>query len=318
MFEQLRAFLFASPLRTGVVLALSTACISGVSLFVNKFAVSTVADPILFSGFKNAIVGVLLAGLIVLLGKHREVRSLTRRQAGQLSLIGLIGGAIPFALFFTGLSMMPAATGAMIHKTLFVWVALMAIVFLRERFSLMQWLAVAALFAANLVLGGFQGFEGSLGEALVLVATLFWAAENIIAKKALTELSSLTVAGARMVLGSGILFVFLVATGRITGLGSLTFESFLWTLLTAAFLLGYVTTWYAALKRAPASLVAALLVPSTLITTLLSALFVTHTVTVPQVFAGYLFLFGTTVLVATSLSAVRTMRPTTITSSTSV
>lgn len=307
MFDSIRAQVFASPLRTGTVLALSTACISGVSLFVNKFAVSTVADPILFSGFKNAIVGVCLAGIIVLLGKHREVRSLSRRQVGQLSLIGLIGGAIPFALFFTGLSMMPAATGAMIHKTLFVWVALMAVVFLRERFSLVQWLAVAALFAANLVLGGFQGFEGSLGELLVLAATLFWAAENIIAKKALAELSILTVAGARMVLGSGILFVFLAATGRIEGIGSLTLESFLWTFLTAVFLLGYVTTWYAALKRAPASLVAALLVPSTLITTLLSALFVTHTVTTAQVIAGYLFLAGAGVLVFTTLRAARSI-----------
>ncbi len=303
--EQARAFLFGTTLRTGTVLALSTACISGVSLFVNKFAVSTVSDPVLFSGFKNAIVGVLLTGLIVLMGRHREVRSLTRRQLGQLSLIGLVGGAIPFALFFTGLAMMPAATGALIHKTLFVWVALLAMVFLRERFSLLQWLAVAALFGANLLLGGFTGFEGSLGELLVLTATLFWAAENILAKRALAELSSLTVAGARMMLGSTFLFIFLAATGRIAGLGSLTLESFLWTLLTAAFLLGYVTTWYAALKRAPASYVAALLVPSTLITTLLSALFVTHTLTVPQVFAGYLFVIGTVILIAGISRAVR-------------
>ena len=286
-----------SLLRNGTALALTTALISGVSVFINKFVVSGIGDPILFSAFKNSLVAVFLVGLVVFLGKHTELRSLNRTQWTRLGLIGLIGGSIPFALFFTGLALIPAAAGAMIHKTLFVWVAILAMIFLKERFSPLQWLGVIALFAANVVIGGFMGFSGSLGEWLVLGATLFWAVENVIAKRALADISSITVASARMVLGSALLFVFLTTTGRAEGILELTTSGFLWTLLTALFLLGYVLTWYSALKLAPASYVAALLVPATLVTNVLSAVFVTGTLTGTQVLSGVLLVFGSILII---------------------
>jgi len=70
-----------------------------------------------------------------------------------------------------------------------------------------------------------------------------------------------------------------------------------WTLLTAVFLLGYVVTWYSALKRAPASYVAALLVPAALITNVLSAFFITGALTEAQVLASFLMVLGTTFII---------------------
>jgi uncharacterized membrane protein len=100
-----------------------------------------------------------------------------------------------------------------------------------------------------------------------------------------------------MVFGSVFLLVFLTATGRLGELANLTFVSLGWTLLTAFFLLGYVLSWYAALKFAPASYVAALLVPATLVTNTLSAVFVTGTLTEAQVLSGFLMMLGTTLVV---------------------
>ena len=48
-------------------------------------------------------------------------------------MIGVIGGSVPFILFFNGLAMASAPSAAFIHKTLFVWVVLLAVPFLGER-----------------------------------------------------------------------------------------------------------------------------------------------------------------------------------------
>ncbi|KKS29786.1 MAG: hypothetical protein UV60_C0004G0043 [Parcubacteria group bacterium GW2011_GWA2_43_11] len=279
------------------VLALSAACISGVSIFINKFAATSLQDPILFAGLKNTMVALCLVGIVLAYSKKEELGTISKKQWGQLVLIGLIGGAIPFGLFFTGLNMIPAINGAMIHKTLFIWVALLAIFFLREQLSPLQWLGVSLLFASNLVIGGFGGFTGSTGELLVFSATLFWAVEHLLAKKMLGELSVHIVASGRMLFGSIFLGIFLAVTGRLSGLGDMTSISTLWTALTGIFLLGYVVTWYSALKYAPVAYVATLLVPATLVTNILTAVFITGTLTETQALSGFLMILGTTCII---------------------
>ena len=265
------------PYRYATVLALITAVISGTNNFLTKIAVTAVKDPIVYTTLKNAIVAAFLIGIILMLGKWREIISLTQGQMLRLFAIGAIGGSVPFALFFTGLSQTSALNAGLIHKTLFVWVLLLAVPFLKERFSWMQWVGVCALFAANFVVGGFKGFNFNIGELMVLGATLLWAVENVIAKKVLKDISSITVAGARMIIGSLILFAVVLGKGSTVPLSTLSFEQWGWTMLTSILLLGYVLAWYTALKYAPATYVAALLVPATLVTNVLSAVFITHT-----------------------------------------
>ena len=68
---------------------------------------------------KNLGVAVIL-GIILLRQKvdWGEVKNQWRR----LALIGIIGGSLPFYLFFKGLMIVNPATGALIHKTLiFGW-----------------------------------------------------------------------------------------------------------------------------------------------------------------------------------------------------
>lgn len=280
------------PYRYATVLALITAVISGTNNFLTKIAVTAVKDPIVYTTLKNAIVAVLLIGIILVLGKWREILSLTRKQLFRLFIIGAIGGSIPFALFFTGLMKTSALNAGLIHKTLFVWVALLAVPFLKERFSWVQWVGVGTLFTANFVVGGFKGFNFNIGELMVLGATLFWAIENVIAKKALKDISSITVAGARMVVGSLILFAIVAGKGSAISLSALSFEQWGWTMLTSVLLLGYVLCWYTALKYAPATYVAALLVPATLVTNALTAIFITHSLNSIQLTQMALFAAG--------------------------
>ncbi|MFC1687115.1 DMT family transporter [Patescibacteria group bacterium] len=284
-------------LQHAIGLALATAVISGVATFVAKKAVTVVSDPVVFTLLKNAIVAMLLIGLAVVFTKFKELKGLRKKDWTKLIAIGVVGGSIPFILFFTGLTMTTAVSAGMIHKTLFIWVALLAVPFLKERVGWKQAAAFILLIGGSFALGGFKGFQFGIGELMVLVATLFWAVENIIAKKALANLSSLLVAGARMVFGSVILLAVVGFQGNLSLIGGLNAEQWIWTLIPALFLIGYVTTWYTALKHAPASLVASLLVPAALITNVLSLVFLDKALTVAEIGGSIFFIAAITLLV---------------------
>ncbi|MBI2609969.1 DMT family transporter [Candidatus Giovannonibacteria bacterium] len=282
-----------NAVRLGTYLALTAALISGIANFISKIAVTAIKDPVLFTTLKNALVAVFLISGLVLFKKLSELKTLNRKDWLMLISVGLVGGALPFALFFSGLEHSSAINAGLIHKSLFLWVAILAIPILGEKFSGMQWLGVGALFAANLFVGGFAGFKFNFAELLILFATILWAIESIIAKIALKNISSLTVASARMVFGSLALLIYLSISGApFNAITSLNQVEWGWTLLSSLFLLGYVTTWYSALKMAPASHVAALLVPATLITNILSAVFVQGTLPFNQVASSALLLLG--------------------------
>ncbi|OGL88530.1 hypothetical protein A3I42_00080 [Candidatus Uhrbacteria bacterium RIFCSPLOWO2_02_FULL_49_11] len=280
----------------GILLALATAFFSGTNNFLTKIAVTALKDPILSTALRNALVGATLVGIILLTRRWKELISLKSSQTLQLLFIAIIGGCVPFILYFTGLSMIPALNAAFIHKTLFLWVAILALPALKERKGFTQIAALLLLFGGNLALG-FPRFNYNTGEALVLMATVLWALENVVAKKTLVHLSSLTVAGARMAVGSLFLLLILTLKGGSGALGHLNAAQWGWTLLTALLLLGYVTTWYSALKKLPVTVATALLVPATMITNVLTGIFIAHSITKPQLYSGMLLILGLTILI---------------------
>ena len=282
---------------TAAILALAAAFISGVSIFVNKFAISVMKDPILFATLKNSLVAVFIIGVVLVFRRWNEIRSLTKRQWFKLFAIGIVGGALPLALFFTGLAQTSAVNGAMIHKTLFLWVAFLAIPFLKEKMVWQQWVGIVAVFIGNLFIGGFTGFKFNMGEAMIFAATILWAVENIIAKKALIDISSVTVSAARMVIGSILLIGYIALFGSFAPVFTLTSSQWGWIVLTGVFLAGYVMAWYAALSRAPATFVATLLVPATLITNILSATFITHILVSRDLASAFLYGVGIFILI---------------------
>lgn len=278
----------------GIKLALVTAFISGVSIFVNKFAVGAITPPLVFTTTKNFLVGAMVLLMLLITGKWRALLRTEKDERRKLLLISVVGGSVPFYLFFTGLSMIPAINAALIHKTLVLWVAILASMFLGEKLSEKQGLAILFIFGGNLMVGGFEGMFFSKGELMVLLATLLWAVETVLAKKVLRNTDPDVVTMARMTGGSLLLVgaSLLSAPQNLAEAFSLTGSQFLWVSLTAFFLLGYVMSWYRALKEAPAVLVSTVLVLSTLVTNILSAVFITHKLPalfIPQV---VLMVFG--------------------------
>jgi drug/metabolite transporter (DMT)-like permease len=256
-------------LATGIYLALATAVISGLAVFVNAFAVRQFPDPATFTTLKNAVAALVLVGATLAIGG--VPRAIGARGWLGLAVLGLIGGSVPFLLFFTGLAEASAPAAAVIHKTLFIWVALLAVVLLRERLGAWQIGALGVLLVAQLMVQPPAGVSWGGGESLIALATGFWAVETILARRLLSSVPPLVAGAGRMGFGLVVLVGYLALTGRLGILTQLGLAQWAWVLGTGVLLAAYVATWYGALQRAPAAIVVAVLTLGAPITAGLSA-----------------------------------------------
>jgi drug/metabolite transporter (DMT)-like permease len=245
----------------GVALAAMTAVISGVSIFVNGFAVKQLPDAAVYTTLKNGVAAVILIALAAAVVPRAQVRAIDRRAWTRLAVIGVIGGSVPFVLFFSGLAIASAPSAAFIQKTLFVWVVLLAVPFLGERLGWFPIAALGVLLAGQFLAAPPTGVTWGTGETMILAATLFWAVEVVIARRLLLgQVPSPVVGAARLGIGLIVLVGYLAVTGRLATVAGLTLVQWSWALGTGAILAAYVGTWLAALRRAPATVVASVLV----------------------------------------------------------
>ena len=277
--------------RRGALLAIGTAAISGLAVYLNSFGVKLVSDAAVYTTAKNGVAAVLLVTLALAIGTHREARALDGRRRVGLLAIAAIGGSIPFVLFFSGLALATAPTAAFIHKTLFVWVAVLAVPFLGERIGLIQFAALGGLLAGMVLVAPPTGMGWGAGETMIAAATLLWSAEVILAKRLLVDISAPLLGAARMGLGFVILVGYLAVSGRLAGLGTIGSEAWFWIIVTGGLLAGYVATWYAALRHAEATTVTSILVVAAVVTGVLSS---ASKGSIPDagVVAGYLLVIG--------------------------
>jgi drug/metabolite transporter (DMT)-like permease len=261
----------------GVGLAFVTSLISGVAVYTNGHAVRRFDGSAGFTTAKNIVAAAALAVLLAVVTGRRSRGGWTppRTRGTRLGLVavGVVGGSVPFLLFFEGLSRAASTDAAFIHKTLVVWVAVLAVLVLRERLGWPHLAAMAALVAGQALLtDDLAGLGLGSGEALVLAATLMWSVEVVIAKRLLGSLSALTVGVSRMALGAVVLVGWLAVTGQLGDLLAYSASQWAWVLLTGLLLTGYVATWYAALARAQAVDVTAVLVFGAVVTAALAGL----------------------------------------------
>ena len=260
--------------RTGILLALVTALISGVAVYVNGIAVRAVADATLYTTVKNLLAAAVLLGVAVAATVARRPsrprRPRTARDGVGLVAVAIVGGSVPFLLFFEGLSRASSTQAAFLHKTLVVWVALLAVPLLGERVRGLHITAIGLVLAGYLLAaGGVDQLRADTGTLMVLLATLLWSAEVVVDKRLLRRLPAMTVGLARMLGGGAALLGWSAATGHLAGLGALDGAQWAWLLLASGLLAGYVGSWLAALARAPAVDVTAVLVLGAVVTAVL-------------------------------------------------
>ena len=283
-------------MKTGIRLVLATAIVSGISIFMNKFGVGGM-DAFVFTTAKNALVALMLIGSAYAITRLDRLKALARKQWLQLAAIGLVGGSVPFLLFFWGLQRASAASAAFIHKTMFIWVGVLAFIFLKERLNRKQAAAIGALFVGALLFFPLPQSIG-IGELAIFVATLLWAVETIVSKRVLQQLDGGTVAFGRMFFGAASLLVFIAVTGRSDSLVAMSMGQWAWILLTSLLLFAYVSLWYRGLKLVDATTAASVLLVGSVITSVLSMVYGKALLPLPQLAGLGTMIVGAAALVA--------------------
>ncbi|HSM65515.1 MAG TPA: DMT family transporter [Ilumatobacteraceae bacterium] len=292
--------------------ALVAALVSGVAVFVNGVAVRHFDDATVYTTAKNLWAGVLLAAVLVALparAASRPVDAGADRPAWPwLVVVAVVGGAVPFVLFFEGLALATSTDAAFIHKTLVVWVAVGASVVLHERLRPVHLVAIGLLVIGHVVVSGGISLAGvGRGEALILAATLLWTLEVLLVKRLLVTAPAPYLATVRMLGGSVVLLGWLAVRGDLGALAAFTTGQWWWIALTGTTLAGFVSLWYRALAAAPATDVTAVLVAGAVVTAILNTGFRGVPVTVDAV--GYLAVLAGVVLVAVSSARSEEARP---------
>jgi drug/metabolite transporter (DMT)-like permease len=252
---------------------LATALVSGISTFVNGFAVAG-TDSDAFVTVRNLAVAGLIAPAALLVARRSGDR-LRGSDWGRLAVIGLVGGAVPFVLFFRGLQLATADGGAttasFLYRTLFLWATVLGVLVLRERPSWIVAGATGLLLSGNLLLLRLTSPVWTDGSLYVVAATGLWAVEYTLSKRVLRELSAGTVALGRMGFGGVFLLGFLAISGQTTGVLRFSGAEWGWVAVSAGLLAAFVATWYAGLRRMDLGAASSVLVLGFPVTVALSA-----------------------------------------------
>jgi drug/metabolite transporter (DMT)-like permease len=293
-------------MRKGVALALMAAVVSGVSVFINGVAVK-LADPLAYTLLKNLGAFAFLAAIVLAFSEYRHFRSLSRRQWGMLALIGVVGGSLPFVMFFWGLKLGGAAVSSFIYRSLFIFAAITGYFILKEKPEPRDVAAGFIILIGNALLVSGDVALGP-GPLLVLGATALWSIEYAISRKVMSGVHPRAVMAARMFFGSIILISFLFASGSLGTLSDIGIEALEWLALTSLLLGGFLISWYTCIKHLPLLKAASIFTLGGLVTAALEAAFLGKAVT-PAQGAGLLLILVGVALIAGISEAMRSAAP---------
>ena len=265
---------------TGIAIAFVTAVVSGIAVYVSAKGVSHFDDATVYTTAKNAVAGLLLVAIALPLLITRRA---TPGQTGRLDPVLAASGSAS--------SRSPASAGAFrscsssrdsrarlrrrrpssTRRSSYGWRSSPSSSCASESGRStsprsLWWCAGQAW----LVGGGLGTVTFGAGEAMILAATLLWSIEVILAKHLLGQLDTRMLAAARMGLGTVVLLGWLAVSGRGGDLFALGSEQWMWAIATGLLLTAYVATWYAALARAQAVDVTAVLVFGAVVTALIA------------------------------------------------
>jgi len=280
----------------GTLLALFTAVISGISIPLNKVFVVDL-DPLVFTAVRAVIIGVIF--LLLSFATHGLNKKQLKTDWKYLAVIAVIGGALAFLLFFSGLKLTTAGRAAFLHKTLPLYVAVIAFVFLKEKIPRKQVYALAIMLVGTLVLYSAQittsglWMDPHLGDLLVLGATVLWAVENVAARKVMSRGgTNFMVSFARMFFGGVILFGAVILTNKFDVLFTMTTPQWNSIFVSTVVLFGYVLFWYWSLKHINVSKASTLLLLAPVVSLVVGALWLGEPTPAVQLLGSALILIG--------------------------
>ena len=259
----------------------------GISFVATKAALREISPTTLI--FTRFAIGSLLLMLIV--------RALPPREAwGSLALMGFIGVFVHQMLQSYALTLTSAVhTGWLIAITP-IWSAILAAIFLRERFGSWKVLGLIGGTAGALLVitrGDFSasvlGLPSTRGDLLILVSTVNWAIYSVVGHPTIRRIGPRRATSGAMLVGTLMLMpIFVIRSGwrELPQLSTTGWTAVLFLGIGCS-ALGYLF-WYGALEKVEVSRVAAFLHIEPIVTFIAALSMLHETVTATTVIGGLL------------------------------
>lgn len=217
-----------------------------------------IASQMLFAGWRFALAGAIL--LIVAAGMKKPILAMSRRQAGQVALLGLTQTAIQYVFFYIGLAHATGVKSSIMNATgVFFSVVLAHFIYANDRISGRKALGCLIGFVGVVVVnlgGGALGFDFSLlGEGFVIIAAFVLAAASIYGKHLSRDMDPMVMTGWQLLFGGLILTgVGVAGGGQLQGLDVQSGGLLLYMALLSSVAFA---VWSLLLKHNPVGLIAA-------------------------------------------------------------
>ena len=235
----------------------------GISFIATKLALRDLA-PVTVVWIRFAI-GVFILGLATVL---RHQFSLPKgKEWLYFALLGFLGITFHQWLQSTGLVTAQASTTAWIVATTPVFMAILGLVFLHEKFDwvqrsgiLMAIIGVLLVVSKGNIKGLLGGNFGESGDFLIMISAINWAVFSILSRRGLEKHQATWMMFFVMAFGWLFTSLLFVLSGDIQDIGNLTWTSLLGIGFLGIFCSGLAyIAWYDGLKAIPASQLGAFL-----------------------------------------------------------
>jgi drug/metabolite transporter (DMT)-like permease len=187
------------------------------------------------------------------------------RTAPRLALIGALGTAAAFYMFFLGASRTSAIDTVLCLQAEPAYSLLLAWIFLGHRPSRRRVGATIALIAGIVLAVGTEGFTGSSGTRILLATPLCWQASHLVTLRGLQGVPPSVLTGARYIYGGLLLGLLYLLLGGVESAPAANDMLRLVPLLAVqGVILAYAGTlmWYNAIARLDLLRSTAIVVPS--------------------------------------------------------
>ncbi len=284
--------------KTGTIFILVGLFVYGIHPVVVEFGGSLMA-PLLFASIAALIAGIV-ALIVALKANSSFMKEIPRSDQLRLIMAGVLGTFLAFTCLFLGLQFTSSNNAAVILRAELAFALLFGYLFLGETISWRQAGAMMLmLIGVLLVVTTTQLITVGIGDFLLLITPIAWAAGHTFAKPTLKHIAPCTVVAYRNLVGGALLlslaagFIWIGAPPILTPnilviLGIIIVEAIV-------ILLAH-SLWYAGISRINLGKATALIAPAPLVTFLISALVFRILPTPWQLIGAALVILATTLL----------------------
>lgn len=239
------------------------------------FNISDVGGKLVFAGYRFTLAGVFLLFLDII--KNKRIMKFTKKQFGQVTILGLTQTTIQYIFFYVGMSYTTGVRGSIINGTgTFVSIILAHFIYKNDKLSFNKIIGCVIGFLGVVIVNlNGESLVGSsftfIGEGFIMLAAIIFAASAIYGKKITQSQEPSIVTGYQLLIGGLVLTILgIILGGSLKGftIKSASLLSYMALLSSAAF-----TIWTQLLKYNKVGIISVFNFLIPVFGTLLSAIF---------------------------------------------